>query len=944
MLGPGDFVPFFTALHKHEPFPWQSRLAAEVAARGWPDQIAAPTACGKTGTLDIAVFELARQATGTTLRTAPLRIFSIIDRHIVVDSAFQHARATARKLQTADGGVLRAVADALRSVSGEDTPLVVAQLRAGTWRDDSWVNSPIQPAVIVSTVDQVGSRLLFRGYGVGRGQRSLHAALVGTDSLLLVDEAHMSRPFVSTVQSVRSMAGTAEDRLFRPPTIVEMTATPQATNGRRFDLDTADYQHPVLRQRLTSRKVARLVRVPVEDDDTEAKNSSQLAAAAVREALLLARLAKATKKKQPLGPPAAVVAIVVNRVASAREIFAALSQRQDCDCLLLTGRVRPFDRDQLLANWMPKIRAGREVTLDRPLFVVATQCIEVGADLDFDGLVTEAAPLDALRQRFGRLDRLGRRGQSSAVILARSDMISPQAEDPVYGPAVAATWKWLQAVSGKDLQVDFGIAALPLPSVEDLPRLLASAQAAPRLRTQDFDAFACTSVQLACEPDLPLYLHGRRDNPDVSVVWRADLSEPLNAKNVRDAVNTVVLLPPSAPEAMPMPLYVARAWLRGLSRDISDVEGERRPPPEQQTQSRYAIRWRGDESDLITAADLRPGDVVVVPTCYGGCDAWGWNPDSTQPAVDIADQCARLTRCKHVFRLSRRQVPADALDDDQPQVISQVALDAALASLPNCPEPLKARRNRLPPVAYPAGRAWLIESSQRFAPPGEHEAAFEEAKSLLGCEIELQDHCRGVVELASRMTRHAELPDELVRAVATAAQFHDVGKVDPRFQTWLHCGDEIAATLRVLAKSVMNPHNRLLYEAAWQKSGLASGWCHELLSVRLAEQVCRDPLALHLIASHHGGGRPFHPPVLDPDPPDIEEMEHAGWRLALAAAQRTPDEVAALCDRIAFRFASLQRRYGWWGLASIESFLILADWRQSAAETTTLQDEELAQS
>ena len=943
MLTPEDFAAFFVALNGYPPFPWQARLEAEVAAGGWPDQIAAPTGCGKTSSLDIAVFELARQATADSARTAPLRIYSIIDRRIVVDSTFHHARMIARKLQAAQDGILLTVADALRSIGGEDAPLIVARLRGGTWQDDSWISSPIQPAVIVSTVDQVGSRLLFRGYGVGPGQRPLHAALVGNDSLFLIDEAHLSRPFVNTVQAVRQLAHVAEAAPAMPPTIVEMTATPTATSGRRFDLDATDYQHPVLKPRLTCNKVARLVRVAVTKDDSESQKRAKVAEAAAREAVVLAGLANPSRKQRLLGPSAMVVGIVVNRVATAREVFAVLSQRGDCDCLLLTGRVRPLERDQLLRDWMPKIRAGRDETVARPLFVVATQCIEVGADLDFDALVTEVAPLDALRQRFGRLDRLGRRGESSAVIIARSDTVAPHADDPVYGAALTETWKWLREVGGKDQQVDFGIGALPMPSAKDLPRLLAPTLAAPRLRSQDLDALACTSVSLAHEPELALYLHGQRDNPDVSIVWRADLPHPLTQENATDAVNIVTMLPPTAPEALALPVYLARAWLRGIPRDTADVEGERQPATESQQRSRVGLRWRGDDSELVTAEDLQPGDVLVVPASYGGCDRYGWNPDSREPVADIGDQSTWLTRWKPVLRLSLTQVPAEALDEDNPHAISPETLDAVLVELAQCPEPLRTRRNRLPPLSYPEGTGWLIEAKRRFAPPGEDAPPMEEATSLLGREVELGTHCEGVAQRTSRLARQARLPDDLAGAVEMAAWFHDVGKVDPRFQIWLHCSDEIAAAFRLLAKSRINPRNRHLYEAARKTSGLPAGWRHELLSVQLAETVCDDALVLHLIAAHHGGGRPFVTPVLDLDPPEIPKIEHAKASLGLAAAERTPEKAAELCDRIADRFASLQRRYGWWGLALLESLLLLADWRQSADERTVIERTEQAQ-
>ena len=54
--------------------------------------------------------------------------------------------------------------------------------------------------------------------------------------------------------------------------------------------------------------------------------------------------------------------------------------------------------------------AARDETAERErhLIVVATQTLEVGADVDAEYLVTEACGVRALTQRLGRLNRLGR--------------------------------------------------------------------------------------------------------------------------------------------------------------------------------------------------------------------------------------------------------------------------------------------------------------------------------------------------------------------------------------------------------------------------------------------------------------------------------------------------------------------------------------------------------
>ena len=189
-----------------------------------------------------------------------MRLFFVIDRRVVVDQSAKHAEKLAKALKRAlkaqsEYPVLHIAASQLMEFGGY-APLHVAVLRGGIYREPAWYHSPNQPLICASTVDQVGSRLLFRGYGVSEAMRPVHAGLIGCDSLIFVDEAHLSSPFVDTVRSVRrySDLGWAEKPLGKPFVAVEMSATQRSGKSKSFQLLPEDYKDPVLKPRLSASK------------------------------------------------------------------------------------------------------------------------------------------------------------------------------------------------------------------------------------------------------------------------------------------------------------------------------------------------------------------------------------------------------------------------------------------------------------------------------------------------------------------------------------------------------------------------------------------------------------------------------------------------------------------------------------------------------------------
>lgn len=819
-LSIADFPAFFRAIHAHEPLPWQHRLAQVVLTTGWPRTLTLPTASGKTAVLDIAVFALAVQAhLPAAQRTACRRIVLVVDRRIVVDDASRRAETIRDRIAQATEGVLVQVREALLGLAGhavDAQPLQVATLRGGMYREDRWARSPRQPVILCSTVDQVGSRLLHRGYGVSSRMAPIHAGLLGNDCCIILDEAHISEPFRQTLAQIATYRGRAEHAPVTPFQVVTMTATPRLED-EPFRLDAADRSHPVLVARLHARKEATLTLA-----DRTDKELTKAALAAIHEVL-------AWRSAPEVTPDVRTVLVVFNRVASARALFDALTPSRkpplDAEVLLLTGRARSLERDVLLAAYHARIMAGRpqrQPTDAKPLIVVATQCIEVGADLDLDALVTEAASLDALRQRLGRIDRLGQRGRSPVRVLIRADAVGTveaPAEDPIYGTALSATWHWLNTLPERaDGSRDLGIVGLE-PYLPAPAACTPTALDAPIIFPAYCDLWVQTGPEPVHSPDPAIFLHGpQRQSAEVRLIWRADL----DPQRLHTWADTIACCPPMTSEGLPLPLHVARAWLAGVeAKRLPDAGGdlpEAAPDkdPEPGREPYRALRWRGpEESIVVEAADIRPGDVLVVPCAIGGCDAHGWNPEA-RTTVDLADRAQIAARRPAVLRLTPALLDQHAYAD-LPEALRSLAqwrhdgeqdwpedwqVAAALTTVPRAPGPLAellqtVAASRWTCEPHPTGTGVVICSSRRLGLAFTDE---DHNSSVADAPYALIPHLDDVQAWAAH--HGAGLSAELAADLALAGHLHDLGKADPRFQAYLAGGDAIAAARAgVLAKS-----------------------------------------------------------------------------------------------------------------------------------------------
>ncbi len=910
------FSDFYRAVHGHPPFPWQARLAEQIARTDeWPAEIGVPTGLGKTACLDIAIWWLASQADRhPSQRTAPTRIWWVVNRRLLVDSTAEHAERLAQMLAAPalaglEGPALAAIDDVAERLSRLSTiadlpPLDVIRLRGGV--ASRAPTDPSRPTVILCTLPMFGSWLLFRGYG--SRYRPIDAAMAGTDSLVLLDEAHLVPHLTSLVAALGDCAPAAQaipGDARSSARLISLTATGDPS-GSRFDLDESDEANPIVRKRLDAAK-------PLEIRRLERGEIAKRLADSALELLL-----------QAASPAACLV--FANTPKTARETFGHLQGKlpeTETELLLLTGLAREREAEWIRRRILDPAEGMAVNRRDdsprrRHLIVVATQTLEVGADLDAEYLVTEACGVRALTQRLGRLNRLGRHPHARGIYIhlppPKRRGGSTSEEWPVYGSEPAAVLSRLDVASaGGDVRVvDLSprrVAEVLGPPGDDPGR-------APELLPGILWEWTKTTIPPDGEAPVEPYLSGIAGAEyRVALCWRVHIPEQGERLWPRA----------SDGETVDVPIAEVREALR-----MDDVV--------------HRLASDGVTVETVEPGLLRPGDQLVISADRGLLDGFGWNPAATGRVVDtsLIGQGLPLDR-KAIKRLCEVELEPHVLaaletaeDGDTDQEERSAAVATVLQQVRDAKTPdgwddaewaeftqslslvVEEARHEVPRL-----RANVSGSTR---PRSDLGSEFDEL-SLHSASVGLEEHGREVGAMARSIAGNIGLSDDLVDVVGLAGLLHDIGKADERFQRWLDPEGEQSA---LLAKS-NTPRHR--WEATRADAGWPRGGRHEDISARLVrtwleqnpawgDPVRRD-LLLHLVISHHGKGRPLVPPAAD-------------GTARIVSAQVNGTSVTAQADLSIVdwsqprRFRQLNDQFGPWGLALLESIVRLADHAVSA--------------
>lgn len=831
---------------------------------------------GKTSVIHLWLLALRHQIRENQPRL-PTRLVYVVDRRTVVDQATDIAERIQRNLP---------------ELRLPKQWLSVSTLRGRFADNREWAADPSRPAIIVGTVDMIGSRLLFSGYRSSYKLRPLDAGLLGQDTLLVLDEAHLSAPFEKLVRALGN-EGDFQGNQGRPMRVMCMSATTGNDGLAAFGLVQTDLEgdpdtNPIVR-RYEARK--RLVAEP----PLERKK--------IRDGMV-GTVTELVKKDN------ARVVVFTRTPEEAGEIAEALRKRLSEGAVeVLTGTMRGLERDELLEKAvMKRFLDGEERLEDRsdkePAVLVSTSAGEVGFDLNADHMICDAAPLDSMIQRLGRVNRRGYGDANVHVYVAKVDDKPAKAK----GKKSTGRNKWESATEEalkclEQLALNEGGARDASPqAIDELKRSLSQEQIHAALTPKPdtvgltdilLDAWSMTTIagRMPGRPPVAPWLRGLDDGePRTTIAWRSELDVEgfglLDLDDIEEWFDAHRVLPH---ETLSVPTYKAREWMLDRWEQLSEEDrlavGDRPCIVERGGLRVYDMKGLVDELKRKLPNSAILNSDIVVPASFGGIQRKQGLLDSRAPApVESAevtpDDSLTISDVADTERGRYRLLSDGGVGSEVPLV----------GSLPENYATLARFAIDLPGDGDTARQLISLVPKKEWTEYGT-------TPQSLQTHVSLVEKYAG--QLAGRLSLSGE--DVFSEALGLAAKWHDNGKDREIWQ-------------RAVGRE---PGEDPVGKSGGSMRRIAGGYRHEFGSLREFAEERQGKiaagvfdLAMHLIAVHHGRGRPHFPKGgFDPD------------------ARAGSAEIALESVR---RFARLQRRYGYWQLAWLENLLRCADAMASA--------------
>ena len=882
------FARWFQLITGFQSFRWQNRLFLHFLTGELPTALDIPTGLGKTSVM--LIWLLAR-AFNPKL---PRRLVYVVDSKVVVDQATQIAIVIRHALESQ-----AELAELNKLLGLHDAKLSISTLHGHFADNREWLTNPASPAIIVGTIDMIGSRLLFEGYGVSRGMRRYYAGFLGVDTLCILDETHLTPAFASLLNTLAGNVNfhtqNAQMRKLIPPLkFLPLSATGKKLCRQTFQLQQHEKQENEIRKRLGAEKYLHVHIAEGGDELTELLTDKAWEQRGVNNRILIFCDRREHAKK---------IADNLKNRAKKTKRTANLAIN------LLIGARRVKERLKL-TEWLTKTGfiPGIKPILDKPAFLIATAAGEVGIDLDADHLVCDLVAFERMVQRFGRVNRRGDRKSSIYVVdtppkppknLLSSDkqqaLIALNA--PFYaGLAVLKTLPLTSTdcydASPQALLKITEQALVDVALAENLNKFCSDEPLKPELSRAVVDAWSMTSLEEhPGRPSVEPWLRGwlDKDEPETIIVWREFLPwrktehEPVvhevNAFFTAAPIHFIESLQAPTIEIVEFVVKRAEALLAATQADgqlvpespaalVLNSDGKLEKPEHSFTFARLLSIEKYELRRLLN------GRQIIVSRLLGGLsegllsheeDSLPMTLDAGWPASELQENIGYrilFSEFKNNNHDGWRTIHSYLLQDTE-------EADHPLRLIVQAYRGLGAQSHGDSAVAY-------VEQS------------LTEHHEWAGQEMEEMAHTLG-------------LPNDYAQMLSLAMRHHDQGKDRELWQNAMNAPRQG----RPYAKTTGNGNPRSL-----------DGYRHEFGSLGDVAQIAAinalptdlKDLALHCIAAHHGYACPVIA-AIDPNAP--------------------PSALAERALETAMRFARLQRFWGPWGLAWWEALFRSADQRAS---------------